>query len=116
MSRITIARWILILGLFFVFVWFGIDKFFHPKTWIGWMPDRMDGLFGMGNNAWMQIIAISEIIIAIGLLIPMRTVQKTASILASLHLLAILTQVGWNDIAIRDIGLLTMSISVWFLL
>ncbi len=115
MSRITVARWILILGIAFVFLYFGIDKFVHPKTWIGWMPDWMDGLLGMKNDLWMQIVAVTEIMIAIALLIPVRILQQVASIAASLHLLAILSQVGWNDIAVRDIGLLFMSMSVWFL-
>lgn len=116
MSRIAIARWILLLGLAFVFLWFGIDKFVHPSLWIGWMPDGMNGMMGMQNNSWMQLVAVTEIVIALTLIIPVRTLQQIASIAASLHLLAILTQVGWNEIAVRDIGLLFMSVAVWFLL
>ena len=116
MNRIVVARWILLVGLAFVFLYFGVDKFTHPKTWIGWMPDGMNGMMGMRNNGWMQIVAVTEIIIAIMFLVPVRSIQRTASVFGSLHLLAILTQVGWNDIAVRDIGLLLMSVSVWFVL
>jgi|GEM_PF-3698566 len=34
----------------------------------------------------------------------------------ALYLVAILTQTGWNNIAVRDIGLLFMTIGLWFLL
>ena len=116
MSPLNIGRWILILGLAFVFGYFGIEKFIQPLNWIGWMPKWMDGLLGMGINAWLSIIGAGEIAIAIGLLIPIRLIQQIASVLAALHLAGILTQIGWNDVAIRDIGLLAIAIAIPFLL
>ena len=116
MTRTTLSRWILLAGLAFVFLYFGIDKFVHPKIWIGWMPDRMDGLLGIGNDRWLSLIGATEIAIGVMLLIPIRIVQKVGTALAVLHLLGILTQVGWNDIAVRDIGLLLMGAALWFLI
>lgn len=115
MSPITTARFALIIGTSFVFLYFGIDKFVHPKLWIGWMPDWMDGLLGQNLDMWMNIVAISEILIGIAVLIPHRKLQRIAAFFASLHLIAILTQVGWNDVAVRDIGLLAMTVALWFL-
>lgn len=116
MSSITLARWSLILGLAFVFAYFGIDKFLHPLIWIGWIPAWMDGLLGMKPAAWLQIIGVAEIVIAAAILLPVRVVQQIAVIGAAVQLVAILIVGGWNDIAVRDTGLLTMAIALFYLL
>ncbi len=116
MSPITTARWTLISGVAFVFLYFGIDKFVHPTLWIDWMPLWMDGLFGMSVETWMSVTAVAEIVIAIMVLVPKRIVQKIGALLATVHLIAILTQIGWNEIAVRDVGLTTMTIALWYLL
>ncbi len=116
MSPITTARWTLILGLSFVFLYFGVEKFLHPNVWIGWMPKWFDGLFTMNMLWWLKTIGVLEIVIGVGLLIPIRLLQQIASIGASLHLVAILTQIGWNDVAVRDSGLLCMATALFYLL
>lgn len=116
MSSITTARWTLILGIAFVFLYFGIEKFTDPKTWIGWMPAWMDGLMGYKVDLWLKVIGATEIVIGAMVLVPVRLVQKIGSLLASLHLVGILTQIGWNDIAVRDTGLLCMTTALWYLI
>lgn len=116
MQRKTVAIILLALGLAFVFGAFGIGKFEDPLLWIGWMPAWMDGLLGLPQSTWLRIVGLTEILLALLLLIPVRTVQRVAAILMALHLLGVLTQTGWNDIAIRDIGLLLSSLALLFLL
>ncbi len=116
MQRPNSAKWLLILGLVFVFGYFGFDKFLHPLVWIGWLPLWMDNLGGLPSAAWLKLIAASELLFAILLLIPVKRVQQTAAILIILHLLGILTQVGWNDIAVRDIGIMVSAIALLALL
>lgn len=116
MQRESYAKWLLIAGLAFVFGYFGIDKFVHPDIWIGWMPTWMDGLLGLNRDVWLNITGAAEVVIAVLLLIPVRVVQRAGAILVALHLIAVLTQVGWNDVGIRDIGLLLSAISLAFLL
>ena len=115
MSPITTAKWTLALGTAFVFAYFGIVKFTEPSLWIFWMPDWMDGLFGMNNHTWMNITAVAELVMAVMVLVPVRMLQKVGALLASLHLVAILTQVGWNETAVRDLGLLCMTVALWYL-
>lgn len=104
------------VGLAFVFAYFGVDKFVHPQLWIDWMPLWMDGLLGMSNHAWMLITGAAEIFFALMLIIPVRSIRQTGAFLCALHLVAVLTQTGWNDIAVRDIGLLFMSLGLFALI
>jgi hypothetical protein len=106
----------LIAGLAFVFGYFGIDKLIHPKLWIDWMPEALDGAAGLTLKQWMDVTSIAEIVIAAALLFPFRPIQRIAAFLAALHLTAILLQIGWNETAVRDIGLLFMSTALWYLL
>ncbi|UPA22206.1 hypothetical protein K8942_04065 [Candidatus Peribacteria bacterium] len=116
MQRPNSAKWLLIISLVFVFGYFGIDKFINPLTWLGWLPAWMDGLGGLPKDSWLKLVAILEILFAILLLIPVKTVQKIGVILITLHMLGILTQVGWNDIAVRDIGIMMSGIALLALL
>lgn len=113
MQRQSLPLWILTAGLVFVFGYFGIDKFVHPDIWIGWIPLWMEGLLGLSRESWLSIIGFSEAFFAILLLVPVRIVKKIGAALIALHLVAILTQVGWNDIAVRDIGLLFMAAALF---
>lgn len=80
------------------------------------MPTWLDGKFSLTLSQWMQVTAVAEIIIAAALLFPMLIVQRIAAFFAAAHLTAVLTQTGWNDIAVRDIGLLMMATALWYLL
>jgi uncharacterized membrane protein len=116
MQRKTYADLLLTAGLAFVFAYFGIDKFVHPQWWIDWMPTWMEGLLGLSRNGWMYITGALEILFAAMLIIPVRPIRQAGALLTALHLVAVLTQTGWNDIAIRDIGLLFMSLGLFALM
>lgn len=116
MQRKFFANVLFTIGLAFVFVYFGVDKFVHPQLWIDWMPMWMDGIFGISNHGWMYITGIAEIIFAFMLIIPIRTIRQAGALLCVLHLVAVLTQTGWNDVAVRDIGLLFMSLGLFALI
>jgi len=116
MQRKTFADLLLTAGLAFVFIYFGVDKFVHPEWWIDWMPTWMEGLMGFSRNGWMLITGALEILFAVMLVLPVRIIRQTGAILCALHLVAVLTQTGWNDIAVRDIGLLLMSLGLYALI
>lgn len=116
MQRLDTARCFLIAGLVLVFGLFGIDKFLSPALWIGWVPPWMEGLLGFPRDAWLRAIGVAEILVAVLLLIPVRRVRQAGALLVSLELLSILTQTGWNDVGIRDAGLLLAAVALLFLL
>ncbi len=107
---------ILTASLVLVFGYFGIDKFLNPTIWIGWIPAWMDGLLGLSVYTWLNIIGVTELLLAFLLVIPVRRVRQAGVILICLHLIGILTQVGWNDIGVRDLGLLGAALGLLFLI
>ncbi|MDB4978288.1 MAG: hypothetical protein JWM56_474 [Candidatus Peribacteria bacterium] len=115
-KRARYVRLVLILGIAFVFGYFGIDKFVHPLVWIGWIPVWMNGLGGLSKNIWLQIIGCVEILSAVSLFIPNRKVRLIATTVIIIQLLGILTQTGWNDLAVRDISILLSAITLCLLL
>ena len=116
MQRPTIAHILLLIGLVIVFAVFGIEKLVTPIDWIGWMPTWMDGLLGIRVQVWLTVIGVAELLIALLLVLPWRKIRRVGATLASLHLLGIVLSVGWNDIGVRDIGLLFASLALMMLL
>ena len=116
MQRNNIALWLLIAAQVIVFGWFGIDKFLSPEIWIGWMPSWMDGLMGVPVENWLKVVGTLEMLFAVLLLMPYRRIRQVAAALIALHLMFVISQVGWNDIGVRDIGLLLGSLSLLVML
>jgi len=116
MQRHSFALYALIIGLATVFGYFGYDKFANPLIWIGWLPPWMDGLLGLSKEVWLKVTAGIEIVLAILIIVPKVKVRQAGAVLMALHLIGVLTQTGFNDIAIRDFGLLMASVGLFFLL
>lgn len=106
MDRKRLSMLLLTVGLVFVFAWFGIDKFRNAFIWLGFLPAWMDGALGIPKETWLTIIGVSEVLMAVMVLIPVRRVRQLGALLMTVHLAGIITQVGWNDIGVRDIGLM----------
>jgi len=116
MQRTLTAKWLLVAALAIVFGWFGIDKFLSPFLWIQWIPPWFEGLLTLTRDQWLSVIGAIEIVFAALLLIPVRRIQLVAASLIALQLVGVLTQTGWNDIGVRDLGLLLSSVALLFLL
>ncbi len=116
MQRSSLATWSLSIGLAVVFVFFGVDKFVHPTVWIGWIPTWMDGIARLTANGWLQIIGLFEILCAVLVLIPRRSIRKIGALLMTIQILLILPIAGLNDIGIRDFGLLMSALALAVLL
>lgn len=115
MNSTGIARTALIIALGGVFLFFGIDKFIHPILWIGWIPPWLDG-FIFAKSTWLMIIGGTEAALGAALILSPRAIRRVICLLIILHLLMILSQVGINDVGVRDAGLLLSAVALWFLL
>ena len=116
MERKHLAQFLLIAALAFVFSWFGLDKLQNPILWTGFFPLWMDGFMNVGNDVWIIVVGLIEILFAILIIIPIRRIRQLGTILIILHLIAVLWQVGWNDTGVRDIGILISGVALLTLL
>jgi len=107
---------ILRLGLAFIFLWFGTDKLIHPNYWINtWIPQWLSGLLSSISIKTLNYIYIQGVFeIAIGLGFMLNTFIRIFAFLASLFLLLIILNIGINEVTIRDIGLLSGTLTILF--
>lgn len=96
------------IGLAVVFLLFGIDKFINPESWFVYVPIFI--LQFTNLNFFIFLLGILETIIGLFLLIGF--LNRLAALIAALFLLSIIFTIGYNEITVRDIGLLAMAISL----
>ncbi len=101
---------ILRLGVGFVFLFFGIDKFIHPETWIGWVSPRLFYYFPFSQEVFIYLDGGVEAVVGIMLVLGFYT--RIFALIASLLLIGILVTVGITDITARDVAILAGAISL----
>ena len=102
---------VLRLGLGIVFFWFGVDKFIHPKFWIGFIPQFIKPFIPVSLGLFNNIQGVVEAVV--GLLLIIGLWRQLAAAIAGIILIPIIIAtfvLGVPDIALRDIGLLSIAI------
>lgn len=105
------AQWFIRLGLAFVFIYFGIDKLINPINWLGYVPAWIETIVPL--RQFILANGVLEIILGLGLLYH-KTLRIAANIII-LFLAAVIASLGFDEITVRDTGLLFMAIAlvVW---
>lgn len=98
------------IGISIVFLWFGINQLLFPDNFMGYLPEF---LLNSDYAPYVPLInGLFEVIhgslLLVGLFI------RPVAFLLGLHLLVITSVLGYNDIAVRDFGLMitTFAISI----
>ncbi|HLD06443.1 MAG TPA: DoxX family membrane protein [Candidatus Nanoarchaeia archaeon] len=94
------------IGLSAVFLWFGISQLADPGYFLGYVPDAL----AAQGETLLLANGIFETVFGSLLLLGLFT--RIAALLLGLHLLGIAGGLGYNDIAVRDIGLTLAAFSV----
>jgi uncharacterized membrane protein YphA (DoxX/SURF4 family) len=116
-QSLRFSNLILRLSLAGVFLWFGIDKFFHPGYWLtAWVPNFLinsASMFHLSGNAIVYTIGVFELLVGISLVSNMFV--GFFALLASIFLIIITLFYGFNEIAVRDLGLIggLMALALW---
>lgn len=96
------------IGLALVFLWFGIDKFLHPGYWAdAWLPNSIAAFverMGISRNEFMYLNGIFEIIV--GTSIISTIFLRVFAAAAIVFLLSVSIFHGFNEIIVRDLGLI----------
>jgi uncharacterized membrane protein YphA (DoxX/SURF4 family) len=99
------------VGVSLVFLWFGSQQLLHTSEWVGLIPDWVPSLSGLTAATLIHFNGAFEIVFGICLLVGYFT--RISALLLGLHMLHIMTIVGYNDIGVRDFGLAMATISVF---
>lgn len=118
---------VLRISVSLVFLWFGISQLINPESFLGYIPQWMyphgQQMMHQHPMQFMHNIprpdvhfvlmanGIFETIFGIMLLLGLFT--RISALLLSLHLFFIAINLGYNDIAVRDIGLAIAAFSVF---
>lgn len=103
------------LSLAIVFVYFGISEILNPAYFSGYIPPFIASLTFFNSNLLIQTHGIALTLLSFSLL--SRFHLRFIGILIMLMLIQIIAGLlltsGFNEIVIRDIGLLGLALSIW---
>ena len=97
------------LGVGIVFFIFGIWQLVQPSNWFGYLPGFALN-FGFSPNTLILINGIFDLIIGLALI--RGIFIRVFAALGALHLLFTGITLGFNDVSIRDFGLLIVLVSI----
>ena len=103
---------ILKIGLAITFLWIGILIFKGPEAWGAYLQPWAADLLPVSLKTAMLGTAFLDI--AIGILFLIDSLVWLAAILGVFHLTVVLIVSGVNAVTVRDIGLLSASLAVFF--
>jgi len=107
----TILAWSLAIVLFY----FGLNEVLSPQDWITFAP----AFLGTGSLAISLVILHGILLSTTGVALVVNYYRKLTSAVVALLLFEILanliTQSGFSDIVIRDIGILGAAIALFFM-
>lgn len=101
---------ILRISLSLVFLWFGISQLYSPGSWSGFIPAFLTAL--LPAKTFVLINGAIEVIL--GLMLLSGLYVRFASLILGLHLLGIAFTMGYNAVAIRDVGLGLATLAILF--
>ncbi len=115
-QSLRISHLVLRLSLAAVFLWFGIDKFFHPAYWLNtWMPSSfvsLGAVFHISASSLMYSLGVVELLVGISLVSNMFV--DFFALVAIILLVTISLFYGFNEILVRDIGIMGGLLALFF--
>ncbi|MCH7850239.1 MAG: DoxX family protein [Nanoarchaeota archaeon] len=102
---------ILRIGISLTFLWFGLTQIFNPASLSVYLPNFVYSL-SVDPLTFVRINGIFEAILGLFLLVGYHT--RLSSFILGIHLLIISFGLGYNDIAVRDVGLVFAIFAIFF--
>jgi uncharacterized membrane protein YphA (DoxX/SURF4 family) len=98
------------VGVGFVFLIFGIWQLINPQGWLGYVPNFILNS-GINPITILLLNGVFDLLIGLGLVLGL--FLRIVSLLGIIHLAGISYSLGWNDVAVRDIGLMIVLIAIF---
>ncbi len=103
---------ILRVGMGITFIWIGVLIFRDPQTWAAFINPWVRELIPIDPVQTILGTAVFDIILGFMMLINL--LPWVVALLATVHLVGILIVSGINEITVRDIGLATGTIALFW--
>jgi len=97
------------LGIGLVFLWIGIDIWLNTNYWVTWLPGYISQF--IEPTTLMLFTGVFDFVF--GLLLLLGLFTRISALLMALHLIGVIITLGYNDIAVRDFGLLLATIGIF---
>jgi len=98
------------VGISMVFLWFGLTQIFNPESLAVYLPEFSYNL----PIEPLKIILLNGIFETVfGLFLLVGLFTRLSSFLLGLHLIGITIGLGYNDIAVRDFGLVVATFTIF---
>ncbi len=98
-------------GIAIVFLWFAFSQIKNAGSWTRMIPSYVTSIVPFSSNTLVYMNAAFEIIFASLLLVGLYT--RLASGLLTLHLLHIVTILGYGPTGVRDFSLVIATLSIF---
>ncbi|MEK6917588.1 MAG: DoxX family protein [Nanoarchaeota archaeon] len=99
------------LAISAVFLWFGFSQIKNPDAWTGMIPNYVQSLIHLSSKTLVYLNGAFEITFAILLLLGLFT--RFVSLVLSLHLLHIVTIIGYDPVGVRDFALALATLAIF---
>ena len=113
------------ISISLVFLWFGISQVINPESFFGYIPQwiyphsveiihehALQSMHNFPLTPHLIIMSNGVFEIIFGFLLLLGLFTRLDALVLSLHMILIILNIGYNDIAIRDLGLLMATISI----
>ncbi|MEK6945376.1 MAG: DoxX family membrane protein [Nanoarchaeota archaeon] len=94
-----------------MFFWFGFSQIRNPDVWTGMIPNYVFSLLHLSPKTLVYFNGTFEVVFAFLLLLGLFT--RFVSLILGLHLLHIVTILGYNELGVRDFTLALATIAVF---
>jgi len=97
------------ISIALVFLWFGFNQIFLPEDFLGYLPD-----FTSSFNPSLLILLNGCLEVILGIFLILGLFTRLASFILAIHLLGIMFSLGYNEIEVRDFGLIMAAFAIFF--
>ena len=96
------------ISIALVFLWFGFNQIFLPEDFLGYLPD-----FTSSFNPSLLILLNGCLEVILGIFLILGLFTRLASFILAIHLLGIMFSLGYNEIEVRDFGLMMAAFAIF---
>ena len=110
-KMLALSPIVLRIGIGLVIMWFGLQQIANPSGWVVYLPEFTKSL-PISQINFVLLNGYFELVF--GALLIAGFYLRIVALLLALHMAGIVLSVGYNEIGVRDFGILTALVAIFF--